>query len=420
MFVLIDCNNFYASCERVFRPELNNKPIVVLSNNDGCVIARSNEAKALGIPMGAAAFKFEKEFQEKGVHVFSANFALYGDMSRRVMEIISRTNAEIEFYSIDEAFLKFNSKNAVNFQEYGSQLKETVLRCTGIPISVGVAPTKALSKVANAIVKKFQAKTGGVYIIDTDEKRLKAIKWLGSASIWGIGRQHAKRLAAMNVLNAYAFTQLSDEWVRTHLSVVGLRLKRDLEGIPTLDLEQMPETKKSIMVTRSFEKSYTEFNELRERISTFAVCCAEKLRQQQSYCQTIFVFIRTSNYDQLDEKYGNQFTFQLPFPTNSSIEISKFAIQALRSIFKTGPKYKKAGVIVYGIMPQNQVQLNLFQNSNPRHLQLMQAVDKLNSSYGQQKIRLGSQDNKRIWKMKQQRLSPCYTTKWSDILTVNS
>lgn len=418
MFALVDCNNFYASCERVFRPDLKGKPIVVLSNNDGCVIARSNEAKEIGIPMGAPAFEYEQQFTKHNVQVFSANFALYGDMSQRVMNVLSDYSPEIEFYSIDEAFLKLTGFEYFNLQEYGNEIRYKVHKWTGIPISVGIAPTKALSKLANRIAKKYPDITKGVYIIDNEEKRIKALKWLKVEDIWGIGRQHAKKLKAIDVNTAYDFTKLDDSWVKKNLAIVGLRLKRDLQGIPTLDLEEI-QSKKNIATTRSFETNYTELEQLQERISTFAVSCAEKLRQQNSCCNSVMVFIHTNGHRNDLPQYSRNIVIQLPFPTNSNIELAKFANLALEKIFKKGYHYKKAGVIVQDFTPEDIQQLMLFENRDERHISLMQAVDKLNKSYGQQKIRLGSQDLRRVWKMKQEKLSPRYTTKLSDIITIH-
>ncbi|HUH73544.1 MAG TPA: Y-family DNA polymerase [Chitinophagales bacterium] len=417
MFALIDCNNFYASCERVFRPDLNGQPVVVLSNNDGCVIARSNEAKDVGVPMGAPAFQFEKLFQEKKVHVFSANFHLYGDMSKRVMSILSEYSPEIEIYSIDECFLKLQGFENFNLQEYGNDMREKVVKWTGIPISVGMAPTKALSKVANRIAKKFTQKTGGTYIIDSEDKRIKALKWLKVEDVWGIGRQHSKRLNAMGVYTAFEFTQLSDQVVQKQMSIVGLRLKHDLQGIPTLDLEEI-QPKKNIATTRTFESNYTRLEQLSERVSTFAVACAEKLRLQDSCCNSLMVFIHTNKHRGDLAQYRRNMVIQLPYPTNSSIELAKFALQALNHIFVEGYSYKKAGVIVQDFTPASITQGNLFENSDERHIRLMLAIDQLNASLGQQKIRLASQDQKRVWKMKQERLSPRYSTKLSDIITI--
>jgi len=235
MFGLIDCNNFYASCERVFRPELNGKPVVVLSNNDGCVIARSNEAKKLGVPMGAPAYQYQKLFDEKGVFVFSANFVLYGDMSARVMAIVASFVPDIEIYSIDEAFLLFEGFEQYDLVEYGKKIRKTIYKSTGIPVSIGFAPTKALAKIANRIAKKFPEKTEGVYSIDTEEKRIKALKWIPVEDVWGIGRQHSRRLQLLGVNRAWDFIRQSDGWVKKNMSVVGLRLKRELEGDSTID-----------------------------------------------------------------------------------------------------------------------------------------------------------------------------------------
>ncbi len=418
MFALIDCNNFYASCERVFRPDLVGKPVVVLSNNDGCVIARSSEAKAIGIPMGAVAFEYEKMFKQNNVHVFSANFALYGDMSQRVMDILSGYSPEIEIYSIDEAFLKLKGFEKFDLQKYGAEMRYRVQKWTGIPISVGIAPTKALAKVANKIAKKYPKELRNVYIIDTEEKRTKALKWLKIEDVWGIGRQHSKRLKAINVNTAYDFTQLDDVWVKTHLAIVGLRLKHDLSGIPTLDLEEA-QPKKNISTTRSFESNYTELAQLRERIVTFAVSCAEKLRKQNSCCNSLRVFIHTNEHRKDLPQYSRNMVIKLPFPTNSSMELATFANLALQKIFREGYHYKKAGVIVQDFTPEKTQQLKLFESRNEKHIPLMQVVDKLNKSYGQQKIRLAGQDINRIWKMKQEKLSPRYTTKLSDIITIH-
>jgi DNA polymerase V len=419
MFALIDCNNFYASCERVFNPSLNGKPVVVLSNNDGCVIARSNEAKALGIPMGAPAFQFKQVIDSGAVHVFSSNFALYGDMSNRVMTVLGMFCPDMEIYSIDEAFLDFSGFELHNLEAIGAEMRRRVLQWTGIPVSVGFAPTKALAKVANRIAKKFPERTGGVYKIETEEQRLKALKWLKIEDVWGVGRRHARRLQEMNVLTAYQFTQLSDRWVRDMMTVVGLRLKHDLEGKPTLQLEDVKD-KKSIATTRTFDHNYSDLAQIKERVASFAVSCAEKLRRQQSCCNTLMVFIHTNGFRDDQEQYSKNIVIKLPYATNSSIELVKFAVMGLEQIFKNGYGYKKAGVIVSDFTPEANQQLNLFDNRNVKHIQLMKAVDTINQSYGQQKIRLAAQDTGRVWKMKQERLSPRYTTNLNDIITVNA
>ena len=417
MFALIDCNNFYASCERVFNPSLIGKPIVVLSNNDGCAIARSNEAKALGIPMGAVAFEYRDLFLKHNVHVFSANFALYGDMSNRVMNILSQYSPECEIYSIDEAFLKLIGFEHFDLHRYGVNMSQKVRSWTGIPVSVGIAPTKALAKIANRIAKKYPDRTNTCYVIDNDEKRIKALKWLDIEDVWGVGRQHAKKLRYIGVKKAYDFTQLDDAWVRRNMSVVGLRLKMDLLGLPTLDLDDI-KPKKNIATTRSFERNLTKLEDIRERIVTFSVSCAEKLRRQHSSCNALCVFIRTNSHRQELQQYSNSFVVKLPYPTNSSIEISKFAIQALEQIFVPGLQYKKAGVIIMDFTTDSEIQLSLFENTNPKHSPLMQVVDRINQSFGQQKIKLASQDQKRVWKMKQEKLSPRYTTRLDEVIEV--
>ncbi len=417
MYGLVDCNNFYASCQRVFEPHLVGKPVVVLSNNDGCVIARSNEAKALGIPMGAPAFEFKKLFEDNKVHVYSSNYALYGDMSSRVMNLLTTFTPDIEIYSIDEAFLKFEGFKYVDLYKYGLQIKRTVTRGTGIPISVGFAPTKALSKVANKIAKKYPERTNGVYVIDTDEKRIKALKWTKIEDVWGIGRKHAKRLKIKNVHNAFQFTQLHDDWVRKEMAVVGLRLKHELEGKPTLDLES-PKSKKMIATTRSFEKMYTSYDELAERISTFTSSCAEKLRRQNSHCNMIMVFVHTNYFRKDLPQYSRNIIIKTDYPTNSTIDLSKYAKIGLRAIYKEGYNYKKAGVIVMGLTPNNETQLSFFDTSNPKHQPLMSTIDKLNLSYGVNKVKFGNQSLGRQWKMKQEKLSPRYTTSIKEVINI--
>jgi DNA polymerase V len=416
MYALVDCNNFYASCERIFQPHLIGQPVVVLSNNDGCVIARSNEAKALGIPMGAPAFQHKDLFEKNKVHVFSSNYALYGDMSNRVMTILSQFSPEVEVYSIDEAFLKFTGFEDYDLQDYGVQMRDRVQKWTGIPISVGFAPTKALAKVANKIAKKFPERTNGSYVIDSEDKRIKALKWNKIEDVWGVGRQHAKRLQAINVKTAYDFTQLHDDWVKNKMSIVGLRLKRELQGESVLGLD-LPKTKKNIATTRSFDKTIEDFDNLRERIATFASVCSEKLRKQKSCCHQIIIFIRTDRFKEERPYYFSR-VITLPYGSNSAITLVQYATLALKSIYKTGLNYKKAGVIVCDLVPENALQLHLFDNENPKHKQLMQAIDLTNKKLGNTKIKLASQDIQRTWKMKQEKLSPRYTTSINEIFVV--
>lgn len=416
MFGLVDCNNFFASCERVFRPDLNGKPIVVLSNNDGCVIARSNEAKALGIPMGAPAYKFKSIFQLNNVNVFSCNFPLYGDMSSRVMNILSSYAPEIEIYSIDEAFLDFRGCD-INLQEIGENIHKQVFKWTGIPVSVGFAQTKALAKIANRIAKKYPQRTKGVYIIDSDEKRIKALKWLKIEDVWGIGRKYSKRLLSLGVKTAFDFIDFDSKWVKKNMGVVGERLQKELQGVSVLKLEDI-QPKKNIATTRTFETNYKDYDKIRERVASFTVMSAEKLRRQKSLCQNILVFI-SSNWHRKDlEQYYQSIIIKLPYATDSTIDLVKYATHGLEKIFKDGYEYKKAGVILQDIIPENTCQLNIFSQPNPKHKILMEAIDKINSNFGQQKIRLGSQSSGKVWKMKQENLSKHYTTDIDEIINI--
>ena len=418
VFALVDCNNFYASCERVFQPQFEGRPVVILSNNDGCVIARSNEAKALGIPMGAPAFQYKEQFKQHHIQVFSSNYALYGDMSHRVMKILECYTPQVEIYSIDEAFLQFKGFDHFDLKAECLQMKQQIKQWTGIPVSVGLAPSKALAKIANKIAKKFTVKTAGVYCIDTEEKRIKALKWTSIGEVWGVGRQHRLRLEAIGVQTALDFTQLPDDWVRAHMSVLGLRLKKDLQGLPFIQLEEMNPPKKSIATTRSFENTLNNWSDLEERIATFAVSCAEKLRQQQSSCSALYVFLRSNPYKKGATPYRNSCTVTLPYASNSSLELSKYALSAAKSIFRKDIDYKKAGVLVLGLAPTETRQLTLFESHVSKHQALMQAIDKIHRRYGPRQIKLGNQDLQRTWKMRQEYLSKRYTTTLNDIIKV--
>ena len=417
MFALVDCNNFYASCERVFNPALRQKPIAILSNNDGCVIARSDEAKALGLPMGAPAFKYKEFFKANNIQLFSSNYALYGDMSSRVMRILEQFSPDVEVYSIDEAFLQLNGFDSYNLHEYGTEMRERILKWTGIPTCVGVAPTKALSKVANKIARKFPKETGGVYVIDSEEKRIKALKWTQLKDVWGIGPALHKRLSAKQCKTAYDFVQLHDMWVRKTFSITEWKLKKDLEGISKIGPETI-KNKRAIATTRSFESAIEDLENIKERISTFACSGAEKLRKQGSSCHIMLVFLRSDYHKKNSEQHRASVMVNIPFPTNSSLTLSANAVKAVASIYKKGIQYKKAGVIFTGIVPTDNHQLQLFNSENPKHLPLMRTIDFINKKYHQPKLKLGNQDLNRTWKMRQEHLSPHYTTNLKDIITV--
>ena len=415
MYSLIDCNNFYASCERVFNPSLNGKPIVVLSNNDGCVIARSNEAKKIGIPMGAPAFQYQSQFRTHDVKVFSANFHLYGDMSRRVMNILSTYSPVAEVYSIDECFLSLQDMN-INLHQYGVEMVKKVGKWTGIPISVGTATTKSLAKVANRIAKKFPEATKCSYVIDSEQKRIKALKWLPIEDVWGIGRQNAKKLYAKGIKKAIQFTELPESWVLKEMTIVGLRLQRDLKGIATIEME--PEEKKqSISTSRTFERDYDTFEEVKERVVSFTTLSAQKLRNQQSLCSRLSLFVETNRFKETETYYYKSIQLRLPFSTCSTLELVAFAVMGLKHIFRDNLHYKKAGVTLSHFADANCHQPSLFFNSNPKHKELMRVIDKINDAHKSNAIRLAGME-KKSFKMKQEHLSPAYTTNIREIIEV--
>jgi DNA polymerase V len=418
MFALVDCNNFYASCERVFNPNLQNKPVAILSNNDGCVISMSDEAKKIGLPFGAPIFKWEQFCREKNITVLSSNYPLYGDMSARVMNILADFSPDIEVYSIDESFLEFKGFEHYDFAEYAVKMRSRILKWTGIPTCVGVAPTKALSKVANKIARSNLKQSKGICIIDSEEKRIKALKWMPISKVWGIGKGLQKRLEAKGCVTAFDFTQISSDWVLKELSIVGWRLQKDLQGISKIPLEEAVTSKKMIATTRSFENTYSDIDNIKERISTFAASCAKKLREQKSNCHVIYVFLRSNRFDKSQQYQKENRTVILSYPTDSTLTIAKAAVAAVETIFKKGVKYKKAGVIISGLVPNDNFQLNLFAHENPKHKPLMSAIDSLNKKYKSDKIKLANQDLKRTWKMRQERLSPKYTTNINEVLVV--
>jgi len=417
MFALVDCNNFYASCERVFNPNLQGNPVAILSNNDGCVISMSDEAKKLQLPFGAPIFKWEQFCKENNITILSSNYPLYGDMSSRVMTILSQFSPDFEVYSIDEAFLQFNRFKEESYNELATTIRSRILKWTGIPTCVGIAPTKALSKVANKIARSNVIKSKGICVIDSDENRIKALKWTKIGNVWGIGNRLKKRLQDKGVVTAYDFTQLPSDWVLKNFSIVEWRLQKDLQGISKIPLEEIS-SKKMIATTRSFEYTYADVDNIKERIATFANSCAEKLRNQKSSCHMLLVTLSSDRHKKELEQHRVSKTVVFSYPTSSSLIICKAAVEAVTQIFKEGIKYKRAGVIVMGLVPEDNFQLNLFSHENPKHKPLMKAIDSLNKKYKSDKIKLANQDLKRTWKMRQERLSPKFTTNINQVLVV--
>ena len=423
MFALVDCNNFYVSCERVFDPSLNGKPVVVLSNNDGCFIARSNEAKALGLPMGGPAFKFRETLKNNRVKVFSANFPLYGDMSSRVMETLANLAPEIEIYSIDEAFLDMTGFRRFGYHEYGAMIRKTVTRHTGIPVCIGMGPTKTLAKVANRLAKK-EPRYNGVCLLSEEPDIQAALASLKVEDIWGIGRQWASLLQARNIKSALDFSRASSTWIRQHLHITGARIQEELNGHSCLPLEQVRPPKQSICTSRSFGRVVTEFEELQQAVATFAGKCAAKLRKEASVASTLTVFICTSPFNEPCRKYWGTRTVALRQPSQDTIDIIRAADQVLKAIFKAGYEYKKAGVIVGGFASEttSASPLSLFPDEaaelmNDRQHKLMQVMDKINRQYGNCTIHTGA-ENSEAWKPNQSSRSPQYTTEWGKIIEV--
>ena len=415
MLALADCNNFYASCERVFQPKLEGKPILVLSNNDGCVIARSNEAKALGIKMGVPVFQVKELIKQYNIQLFSSNFTLYGDLSKRVMSTIRQEVKAMEVYSIDEAFMDFSAEGSP--LEKGIALKQKVKQYTGIPISIGIAPTKTLCKVAGLIAKKYTS--SGVFVLQEPALIERALKWLPVDELWGVGRRHGRMLKNMGIKSAYDLCRADDSWIKRRLSIVGLRMVKELKGTPCFPLDQGASRKKNICTSRSFGKSVTTIDELKEAVSNYASNCAYKLRKQKSGASRISVFIHTNPFKPSDKQYKGITSITLDTPTNDSIEIVRLAIQALKKLYRPSYRYKKAGVVVSDLVPQKEQQLSLFDHVDRKKQQsIMTALDKINNNMGREKVRLAIQGSQRKWRMKQEQLSPCYSTRIEDALTV--
>ena len=419
MFALIDCNNFYASCERVFNPSLNHQPVVVLSNNDGCVIARSQEAKDLGIKMGVPAFQLESLINSTRVQVFSSNYSLYGDMSQRVMTVLATFAPDIEIYSIDEAFLLLDGfEDYFDLQEYAKNIRKTVLRCTGIPVSIGIAPTKTLAKLANKLAKKKKDKSGVLILEDEIDIQI-ALKDFPIEDVWGIGPRYANMLKLEGIGTALQFTYALPNWVQKKMTVQGLRTWHELRKKSCMTLDKFPADKKAICTSRSFGEMQKDFQPIEEAVSTFAARCGAKLRKQKSCAAVIIIFVHTNFYRKDLPQYSKSIVVRLPVATNSSFELVKYACYGLEKIFKNGYNYKKAGVIVTEIMPENQVIGALFDEvDRPKHKKAMLAMDKLNARFGREKVRIGKQGFGRKWHLKQERISQCYTTQLSEIIDI--
>ena len=415
---LIDCNSFYASCERVFNPKLLGKPIIVLSNNDGCVITRSTEAKALGIKMGEPYFKVKNVIKKNNVKVFSSNYALYGDMSQRVMEILLGFSPDVEIYSIDEAFLSLKGFKNYELLTYCKHIRKTIKQWTGIPVSIGVGSTKTLSKIANHLAKKNNAYEG-VCILKKKEKINEALQETEIEAVWGIGRSLSKFLKKYNVCNAKQFALLDRGWVRKNMGVVGERIQLELHGVSCLGVELLPSPQKSCCVSRSFSRPIEKIEELKESIANYGSRVAEKIREEGLIAQSMSVFVLTNHFNKKEKQYSNSIKLQLDYPTSDSKLIVKRAVEGVKRIYKNGYRYKKAGIILYELHNSASVR-GLLDYDRLRSDSLMKSLDEINYRYGSSTLRLAAEGIAKDWQMRREKVSPCYTTSFDQLMIVKS
>ncbi|RKT93935.1 UNVERIFIED_ORG: DNA polymerase V [Pantoea allii] len=419
MFALVDVNSFYASCETVFRPDLRGKPVVVLSNNDGCVIARSAEAKALQIPMGAPYFKLKNDFRRHNVQIFSSNYALYADMSNRVMTILEDMAPAVEIYSIDEAFMCLDGmQRLTSLDDLGRKVRTRIKQETHLTVGVGIAQTKTLAKLANHAAKKW-SKTGGVLDLSNTDRQKKLLALVPVEDVWGVGRRISKKLNAMGITTAKDLADQSTYIIRKHFNVVLERTVRELRGEHCLELEEFAPTKQQIVCSRSFGSRITEYMDMRQAVCAFAERAAEKLRKERQYCKQIAVFVRTSPHAEGEVFYGNQANGKLLTPSNDTRDIIRVAMDALDQIWLDGHRYMKAGVMLGDFFSQGVSQLNLFDEYRPQPNSeaLMRVVDGLNQS-GKASLFFAGQGIEKSWAMKREMLSPAYTTRFADLPVV--
>ena len=408
---LVDCNSFYVSCERLFNPKIQKKAVVVLSNNDGCVISRSREAKDLGIKMGEPYFKVKELVKKNKVEVYSSNYALYGDISRRVMKVLKTFSPKVEIYSIDEAFIDLSFIDEKGVEDYGREIRSRVLKWTGIPTSVGIASTKTLSKVANHIAKKEKA--GVIYLNTNIDEKLKKFP---IEDVWGVGKQLSKFYHKNNISNAYDLKNVSNTWVKKGTNVLGAKTAMELRGIPCIDLQIDQEKRKNCCVSRSFGRKVKDLNELEESVITHCLNAAEKIRADDQIAKTITVFIRTSPFDKNRRYYSNSKTIDLAIPTSNSIELIKNAVRALTDIYKYGYAYQKAGIILSGLKDANQNDQNLLtpllENKSKK---LMKAIDYTNTKYGRYAISIAQAGLSKGWKMRREHSSKIDTASFDSL-----
>jgi len=410
MIALIDCNNFYVSCERLFNPALDNKPVVVLSNNDGSVIARSNEAKALGIEMGAAVFMIADLVAKNNVYVFSSNYTLYGDLSNRVMDTLQRFASVVEVYSIDEAFVDLTDMRHHNVESLMRQLRETIMQEIGIPVTIGIAPTKTLAKMANRFAKRDKT-FNGVYLVKATEHINHLLENTLVGDIWGIGSQHKKLLIQNKISSAAQLAVANTEWIRKNMSVTGQRLLNELSAIPSIAWDDMPAPKKGICIARSFGTLLTTRKDISEALANFAEMASARLRQEGSCTSLVHVLLQTNAHRLQDKQYFRSVTIPLQVATSNASEIIRAALKGLDIIYKKGYNFKKAGVMLLNLVPEGNVQGSMFDKTDRlRSRKLMNSFDMVNHRFGKGLIRYAAQGFGKKWKLKSEKVSPCYTT----------
>jgi DNA polymerase V len=398
---LIDCNSFYVSCERLFNPKIINKPVVVLSNNDGCVISRSSEAKKLGIKMGEPYFKVKDLVTKNNVHIFSSNYALYGDISRRVMKILKEFSDKMEIYSIDEAFIDLSFIENERLEDYGKEIRERILKWTGIPTSIGISNTKTLCKIANHVAKKKQT---GVTFLNKDIDKI--LETFPISDVWGVGRQISKLYIKNGIDTALKLKNISNTWVKKNTNVLGAKTVMELRGIPCIDLEVHQPKRKSCCVSRSFGKKIESIENLKESITTHCLTAAEKIRADGQLTKNITVFIRTSPFDKYRKYYSNSASIDLPIATNNSLELVKNALERLKTIYKYGYFYQKAGVILNNLVEAKDEEFNLLTPLlETKSKSLMKAIDSTNIKYGRNSISIAQAGFKKSWKMRREHYS---------------
>jgi DNA polymerase V len=422
VFALVDCNNFYASCERLFRPELIGKPVIVLSNNDGCVVARSNEAKALGIPMGEPLFKVKDLVARHKVQVFSSNYALYGDLSHRVMDVLRQMEPDVEVYSIDEAFISLPVTKIWDRVKYAGELRERIRKHVGIPVSIGIATTKTLAKIANRVAKK-EAQFNGVFDLAGNNQIDQVLEKIEVGDVWGIGRRSTEKLNRRCIYTALDLKRADETWIRKSLTVVGARTVMELNDVSCISLENAPPSPKSIITSRSFGHPVTDIDNLRGAVIAYVSIAGEKLRKQGVEADTLNLFITTGPFDE-QAYYSNNQTITLHQPTSSTPVLINAALRCLKSLYKPGYRYRKAGVMLAGIVKQGYRQqdlFSLFRSVEKEDKQLMTALDRINSKWGRSTIQYGmTTAEDKPWAMQQTRKSPAYTTNWQELPVVKA